>query len=433
MYDVHSRREFLKAALLAGTAIPAARSSFLSPHAVVGAPKSPNDKLNIAVIGVAAQGAYNLGNVSSENIVALCDIDADRLAGAAKAHPHAKTYDDFRRVFDHQDLDAVVVSTPDHMHAFPVVWALKRGLAVYCEKPLAHSVWEVRQMRKLASENKSVTQMGTQIHAGDNYRRVVEIIQAGVIGPVRRVHVWQQNHIEPGKRIKESTPPKNINYDLWIGPAPYRPFHVSHFHFKWRNWFDFGGGVLGDMGCHYMDLPFWALGLKYPTHVVAKGEKTYEGDNDVPNHLQVDYQFAARGDQPAVQLTWYHGDWRPEGADVYGRASAVLFEGDNGKLIADYGSNKVFLKEGKTHEPVKQSIPNSIGHHKEWIEAVKSKGTTSCNFDYSGALAEAVLLGNVAYRAGKPLEWDAANLKARNCPEADQFIRREYRKGWELL
>jgi predicted dehydrogenase len=239
--------------------------------------------------------------------------------------------------------------------------------------------------------------------------------------------------IRTGRRVESGTPPAHIDYDLWIGPAPMRPFDPSHFHFNWRYWWDFGGGVLGDFGCHYMDLPFWALDLRYPNLVEAKGEKTSKGDNDVPDNMQVDYHFPKRGELPAVHLTWYHGSWRPKGAEAYGMGSAVLFEGARGRLIADYGSHKFYMNEGEKESRPKPSIPDSIGHHREWIEACKTREPTTCNFDYSGALTEAVLLGNVSYRAGgKKLTWDAEKLKATDCPEADQYIRREYRKGWEL-
>jgi predicted dehydrogenase len=350
--------------------------------------------------------------------------------------PKAKTYVDFRQMLDQEkNLDAVVVSTPDHTHAIPVVWSLRRGLDVYCEKPLAHSVYEVRQMRNVAAEQKAVTQMGTQIHAGDNYRRVVEIIKAGQIGPVSRVHVWMGGGIRPGVRAKEGTPPSTVNYDLWIGPAPMRPFNVSHFHFNWRYWWDFGGGSLADFGCHFMDLPFWALDLRYPASVEAKGEKTSKGDNDVPDNMQVDYHFPARGNQPPVHLTWYHGAWRPPGAEEYGKTSAVLFESDgaSGKLLADYGTRKFFMLDGTEPAAPAQSIPNSIGHWAEWAQACKTRGPTTCNFDYSGALAEAVLLGNVSYRAGsQKLTWDPVALKATNCSAAEEFIQRPYRAGWTL-
>ncbi|HUG90854.1 MAG TPA: Gfo/Idh/MocA family oxidoreductase [Planctomycetaceae bacterium] len=438
-----SRRQFLEAALAAGTAVPAA--GLLSRRAAAAAAertRSPNERLNVAVIGVAHQGGGNLNGVSSENIVALCDIDEQSLAAAGAKFPQAKRYVDYRQMFeelDGTDLDAVVVSTPDHSHAIPTSMALRRKLAVYCEKPLTHSVWEARQIRKLAADAGTATQMGTQIHAGDNYRRVVEIVQAGVIGPVRRVHVWQggsidwRNGITRGVRVKDGAPPAHVHYDLWIGPAPHRPFHPSHFQFNWRYWWDFGGGQLADFGCHYMDLPFWALDLEHPTTVSAQGEKAHDGDNDCPGRMRVDYEFPARGERPAVHLTWYHGGWRPEGAEVYGKHSAVLFEGPEGRLLADYGTHKLFLEGGKQAQAVEPTIPASIGHHREWLEAIRTGSQTTCRFDYGGALTEAVLLGNVSYRAGrKRLEWDAGSLTAANCPEAAEFIRREYREGWEL-
>jgi predicted dehydrogenase len=434
MSEYFARREFLKRAVLAGTTTLAVGSgAVLRPRAALAA-KGPHEKLNLGCIGVANKGAHNIDNLTSENIVALCDVDSAYLGKSSEKFPKAKTYTDFRQMFDKEkQLDAVVVSTPDHTHAIPVMWALRRGLDVYCEKPLAHSVYEVRQMRDEAAKQKAVTQMGTQIHAGDNYRRVVEIVQSGQIGPVSRVHVWLGGTVRPGVRVSQATPPQNVNYDLWIGPAPMRPFHVSHFHFNWRYWWDFGGGALADFGCHYMDLPFWALDLRYPTSIVAKGEKTYEGDNEVPDNMQVDYQFPARGDQPPVHMTWYHGAWMPEGADVYDKRSAVLFEGTNGRLVADYGSNKLYMDDDSQPAAPPQTIPNSIGHWAEFSQACKSRGPTTCNFDYSGALAEAVLLGNVSYRAdGQKLDWDAEKLRATNTSDADPFIRREYRKDWSL-
>jgi len=426
------RREFLKQAILAGTAT-ASLGSFGQLRSALAAEKSPNEKLNLAFIGVANKGAHNLDQLTHENIVALCDVDEVHLGPMAERFPQAAKYADFRQMFDKEkNLDAVVVSTPDHTHAIPVMWALRRDLDVYCEKPLAHSVHEVREMRKLAAEKKAVTQMGTQIHAGDNYRRVVEIVQSGQLGPVERVHVWQGNTNRPGVRVAQGTPPATVDYDLWIGPAPMRPYHPSHFHFNWRYWWDFGNGTLGDFGCHFMDLPFWALDLRDPTTIEAKGEKTIGGDNEVPDNMRVDYQFAAKGDRPAVHLTWYHGDWRPQWATEYDKAGAVLFEGTKGRLLADYGTLKYFMSEGDAPAAPPQTIPNSVGHWKEWTDAIRSRGATTCNFDYSGALAEAVLLGNVAYRAGQAkISWDAEAFKT-DTAAADQYLQREYRKGWTL-
>lgn len=440
MADPHSRREFLRRAVLAGAALPLPAVLLAEeerkrrerrPRDLQRDPTS--DRLNIGVIGVDGRGGENLNEVTSQNIVVLCDIDRQRLENAKARFPDAFAYADYRRVIDHTELDAVVISTPDHMHAIPAVRAMEAGLDVYCEKPLAHSVHEVRAMREAASGHKRVTQMGTQIHAGDNYRRVVEIVKAGQIGKISRVHVWMGGRPPGAQRAAEGTPPDHVDYDLWLGPAPYRPFHSSHFHFLWRYWFDFGGGVLADFGCHYMDLPHWALDLGAPTTIEAEGEKDYEGDNDVPGKLRVDYRYPARGALPAVHLTWYHGGLMPEGAEAYGMGSAVLFEGTEGRLVADYGSRKLYFEDGRGDpQAPPQTIPASIGHHREWIEAVRSRGPTTCNFQYSGNLAEAVLLGNVSYRCGKRLEWDAREARVTNAPEAASYIRREYRRGWTL-
>ncbi len=429
MINTKTRRRFLRDALLLAATVPVAPT--LLQAAVPARPRSSDERLNLGVIGVAARAAENLKAVSHENIVALCDIDHKRLGAARKDHPKAKTYEDFRRVLDHKELDAVVVSTPDHMHAIPVVWALRAGLDVYCEKPLAHSVHEIRVIREETARRKAVTQLGTQIHALDNYRRVVELVKSGAVGPIQRVHVWQgTTQPSSGTRVESATPPPHVNYDLWLGPAPERPFHESHFHFNWRYWWDFGGGVLADFGCHFMDLPHWALDLAAPTTIEARGRKEYAGDNEVPSVMRVDYQYPARGEAPPVHLTWYHGSWTP---DVFGKSSGVLFEGEKGMVLADYESRRVFLSDADGNaQPPEPWIPASIGHHQEWLEAIKCRGETTCNFDYSGNLTEAVLLGNVAYRAGTKLEWDARACRVTNTRAADQYVRREYRKGWTL-
>ena len=430
MSDIdQQRRRFLRTAATLATSAGVA-SLNIEP---VEAAKSPNEKLNLGCIGVAAQGEYNLNNVATENIVALCDIDAQRLQAAAERFPKAAKYEDYRKLLDREDLDAIVVATPDHTHAIPTVRALQKGLDVYCEKPLAHTVYEVRKIREWAKKQNAVTQMGTQIHAGNNYRRVVELIQSGAIGAVHRVHVWMSNTVQPGKRSKTSRHPDHINYDLWIGPAPMRKFDPSHFHFRWRSWWDFGGGTLADFGCHYMDLPFWALNLRHPISVEAIGSKTYQGDNETPNNMRVDYRFPAGKLNPPVHMTWYHGDLRPVWTKELKKGSGVLFEGERGRLLADYGSNRIMMGNDEDVVVPKPTIPNSIGHHQEWIKACKSRSETTCNFDYSGALAESVLLGNVAYRAGQRfINWDGANLRSSNCPEANHLIHKEYRKGWQL-
>ena len=387
----------------------------------------------------------NLAGVAHENIVALCDIDGDRLGAAKAKHPGATGFADYREMFDKASskFDAVVVSTPDHSHALPACLAMSLGKHVYCEKPLAHSVNEVRLMRTLAAKKKLVTQMGTQIHAENNYRRVVEIVQAGLLGPISRVHVWNSSKPVGGKKTG-GKPTAAFDTDLWCGPAPVKffealmnpsPWKQAWPHFHWRWWWEFGGGTLADLGCHYIDLPFWALGLTAPTSVQSYGRKTYIGDNDVPDVMQVDYSFSRPGNQPALRLTWYHGVSGPglDGKETYkGYGSGVMFVGTKGKLIADYGKYTILPEEfAKDFKPPEKSIPASIGHHKEWTEAVKSNGKTTCNFDYSGGLTEAVLLGNVALKAAEEIAWFPDKCKT-HAAYADQFLGREYRKGWEL-
>ncbi|HUU09738.1 MAG TPA: Gfo/Idh/MocA family oxidoreductase [Phycisphaerae bacterium] len=404
----------------------------------------------MAVIGVAGRGGDSLGGVSRETIVALCDVDDQRLAGAAKRFPKAKTYNDFRRMLDEveNEVDAVVVSTPDHTHAPAAARALAMGKHCYCEKPLTHSVHEARVVADLARKNKRVTQIGTQIHAGDNYRRVVELVQGGVVGPVKTVHVWCSATYGGMDRPKETPPvPPGLHWDLWLGPAPERPYHPCYAPAGWRSWWDFGSGALGDFGCHYMDLPFWALGLRYPTSVEADGPPVHA--ETTPRSLTVRYEFPARGNLPPVSLTWYDGGRRPTalleqeglvGPETLAKpenpakwGSGVLFIGEKGMILADYG-RRMLLPEARfaDFQPPAPTIPNSIGHHQEWIVACKTGGPTTCPFDYSGPLTETALLGTVAYRAGEKLAWDAENLKAAHTAKAEPFIRRAYRQGWTL-
>lgn len=410
---------------------------------------SPNDKLNIGVVGVAHRGGANLGGVALENIVALCDVDDTLLRAAAVKFPKAQTYNDFRRMLDRTDLDAVVCSTADHTHAVVSMLALRGGRHLYCEKPLTRTVSECRIVREAARHGKLVTQMGTQIHAGTNYRRVVELIQSGAIGPVTDVHVWVNVKYGGMERPTDTPPvPADLHYDLWLGPVAERPYHPDYLPAKWRNWWAFGGGGLGDFGCHYMDLPHWALNLHNCSSVeVVDGPPVHP--ETVPPWLVLRYGYPARGKQPPVKLMWYHGGKQPEllasvlpeektdgkkgGQPKAAWQSGVLFVGQKGMLLADY--NRYALLPQSQYagfEPPKPFIPDSVGHHQEWITACKTGGPTTCNFDYSGALAETVLLGNVAFRAGKKLEWDPAKLRAGNCPAADQFIQHQYRQGWIL-
>lgn len=397
--------------------------------------RGANDKLNIGVVGVSGRGRDNLAGVGEENIVALCDINDDNLDRAKQEFPAAKTYNDFRKMLEQKNIDAVVVSTPDHVHAPASSAAIRAGHHIYCEKPLAHSVWEARRVTELARQHKRVSQMGTQIHAEKNYRRVVEIIQSGAIGNVTEVHSWA-DRVWAGNGHPTETPPvpKNLHWDLWIGPAKERPYNPAYLPAEWRGWWDFGNGTLGDMACHHMDLPFWALDLHAPTTISAEGPPVSE--ENAPEWLKVHYDFPAQGSKPPVKVNWYNGGKRP---DLFAQGKlpkwgdGSLFVGEKGMLLADY-SSYVLLPETDFvgYVPPKPTIPDSIGHHKEWIEACKHGGPTTCNFNYSGPLAETVLLGSVAFRTGKTIEWDSKRLKVKDCPEAELIIHPEFREGWSV-
>jgi predicted dehydrogenase len=392
------------------------------------------------MIGVTGQGGSDLKQIAAAaaagaEIVALCDVDEDRAAAARKQFPGAAFNVDYRRLFDRTDIDAVAIATPDHSHAIPTLLALQAGKHVFCEKPLAHNVVEVRKVTEAAAKAKRVTQMGTQIHAGDNYRRVVELIRAGAIGAVREAHAWIGREGNPnwlGGEVPTDRPPvpAGLHYDLWLGPAPERPYSPAYVPRRWRGWWDFGGGTLADMGCHYYDLIQWSLGLGAPARVAAEGPPVHP--HSAPPWLVVHYDYPASAGRPALKVHWYSHRRPKEYAALIEKekfASGVLFVGDQGMLLADYTKRKL-LPEDRFAGYAPPAIPKSIGHYKEWVEACKTGGPTTCHFGYAGPLAETVLLGNVAYRAGTPIEWDAPHLRIPNAPHAERFLRREYRAPW---
>jgi predicted dehydrogenase len=428
-----TRRDFIKTTAAASVAVGAGVWSETAPAQTNAA----SEKLNIACIGTANRAAADVDGVKSENLVAFCDIDKNYLDRVAERFPGSRTYADYRELIDTEGdkIDAVVVATADHNHAPASIRAIRAGKHCYCEKPLTHTVHEARLVAEAAKEKGVATQMGTQIHAGNNYRRVVEIIQSGAIGDVTDVHVWVGKHWGGGDRPADGQKaPDNLSWDLWLGPAPERDYAAGRYHpAQWRRWWDFGQGTLGDMACHYMDLPFWALKLRHPTNVEAEGPDVHP--ETCPTGLVVKYKYAERDGLAPCNLTWYDGNLIPK--EVAGErvpGSGVMFVGTEGKMFADYGSYRLFPRDKfADFKPPEQTIPASIGHHAEWIKACKDGSPTTCNFDYSGALTEAVLLGNVAYRVGQALEWDAKTLKATNCPEADKYVKKEYRKGWEVV
>jgi predicted dehydrogenase len=463
-----NRREFLKTTATGSVGLWVVGSG----ASVLG--KAANETVNVAIIGAGGRGRSHVEGIpkAGGNVVALCDVDDNNLDAAAKVHPGAYKYNDFRKMLDehHKEIDAVVVATPDHTHAVAASAAMKLGKHVYCEKPLTHSIHEARYLTELAARQRVATQMGNQGHSNNNTRRIVEIVRSGAIGPVREVHAWTNRPVWPqGKdRPEGSDPvPDYLHWDLWLGPAPERPYvgnrpqagdsggsaargkgkkkrdeRVYH-PFAWRGWWDFGTGALGDMACHILDASFWALDLKYPTAVEALGGTPHKPENG-PNWEIIRYEFPARRDMPELTLTWYDGGMRPpypEGLfeDEKVAVGGVMLVGDKGKIYVphDYGGKHVLLpkKEFADFKDPEPTIPRIPGenHHKDFLEACKDPARPACsNFSYSGPLTEMVLLGVVAFRCGKRIEWDGPNMRATNCSEAAEYIHPQYRKGWEL-
>jgi predicted dehydrogenase len=418
---------------------------------------APSDRIDVVGIGAGGMGGGDIATVSrlGANIVALCDVDDERAAGSFKAFPKARKYKDFRKMLDAERdrIDAVTVGTPDHVHAVAAMAAIRAGKHVYCQKPLTHTLLECRTLTKAAREAGVATQMGNQGHATEGARLTNEWIQAGVIGEVREVHVWSDRAGRLWKqgigRPKDTPPvPPSLDWDLWLGPVATRPYHPAYAPVSWRGWRDFGTGALGDMGCHIIDHPVWALGLGAPRSVMAR--TTIEGsflDGDEPNFETypiaaiITYEFAARGALPPVRMTWYEGGLMPPdplemGADEHLPDNGVLYVGSKGKMYHSSHGGMPQLLPRALHEQaatVSRSMPRSPGHYEEWVRACKGGPRPVSNFDYAGPMTEIVLLGVLALRApGRRLEWDSENLKVTNAPDLNEFVHITYRKGWTL-
>ncbi len=422
------RRDFLRGAGAAGFWIAGVVRGY-------GQEKSPNAKLDVASIGVGGRGRASVDACRNENVVALCDVDRRILEKAGAAHPNARLYADFRKMLEAEKrLDAVTVGTPDHVHAPASVMAMRLGRHVYCEKPLAHSLYELRVMAETAAAMKRVTQMGNQLHSTENVIRPAELLQAGALGTVREVHSWSDKAFAPGDRPREAPPvPAHLDWDLWLGPAPERPYHPSYVPFHWRGWWDFGTANLGDMACHILDPIVWGLGLGAPVAAEAEGPPPHPESG--PEWRIVRYAF----EKPDCRLTWYDGGRRPPaelapGAKLPSQGSLVV--GEKGTMLLLHGNGHRLLPEEQWKDvpepPRTLPRPEGYSHHGDWIRAIKTGGRAGSDFGAAARLTEIPHVGNVAYRAGRRIEWDSAALRARNCPEADPFIRREYRKGWSL-
>jgi predicted dehydrogenase len=448
-----TRRQFLKhsAAVAAFTIVPR--------HVVAGAGfASPNEKLNIAAIGVGGMGAANINAVAgTENLVALCDVDAVQAANTFNRFPNAKRFQDFRVMLDqmHGSIDAVIVATPDHTHAVAAMEAIKHDKHVYVQKPLARSIWETRMLKDAARRHNVVTQMGNQGHSGEGIRRICEWIWDGAIGPVREVHAWTNRPGWPqGIQRPADTPaiPDTLNWDLWLGPSPERPYHPAYVPGNWRGWVDFGTGALGDMGCHILDPIVWALKLDYPLSIqgsiVNDLQNNYSRcDETYPKASVIHYDFPARGDMPPVSIHWYDGGLMPKrpaelepGRRMGDASGGVIFVGDKGKImcgnvaaspqIIPYSAMKEYKQPAQS---IKRIEGDMGGHEMNWVRACKGLEKTCSDFDSAAPLTEMVLMGNLAmFFPNQELVWDNDKMEVKNLPDANRIIKPAYREGWSL-
>jgi predicted dehydrogenase len=441
-----TRRQFL-----AATAAVSALT--IVPRHVLGAGETPpSEKLNIAGIGVGNMGPSNLDNLKSQNIVALCDVDPNHAAGTFKKYPKARTWTDYREMLEKQkDIEGVMIATPDHTHAVIAMAAMKAGKHVYCQKPLTHDIYEARTLAQASRECRVATQMGNQGHSTEGIRMVCEWIWDGAIGEVREVEAWCDLSYYPwghaywsskwGVRPKDTPPvPDRLNWDLWLGPAKERPYHPAYHPAVWRCWWDFGCGMMGDRGAHTLDAAVWALKLGHPTSI----EATSCGRNADAHPLaaMVTYRFPARESLPPLKLTWWEGVRAPRPEDLdddldMPPEGGILFKGAKGKIMAGvYGQRPMLLPTQLNNEYKRppKTLPRIAGegHELDWVRAAKDGKSAVSNFAYGGHLTEICLLGNLAKRVDARILWDGPNMKVTNLPEANQYVRTEYRPGWKL-
>ena len=438
------RRQFLKSAAVAGSGI------MMLPGTSLFGANAPSNKLNIALIGSYGRATAHYQALSTQNVVALCDVNEKHIGFAAEKFPKAKHYVDWRKCLDQKGIDAVVICTTDHTHAFVANWSLNRDFHIYCEKPLANTVDEARLVRAayLKKKHKLATQVGTQRHAIENFNRVRELVLDGAIGKLQAVRAWGNRQIRrDGYLPAEGKPPAHLNYDLWLGPAPFHPYNPGYFSarpgmncLQWNMFWDFGSGQIGDMGSHTIDLAWNAIDAKLPTSARAKGEPF--NPEVTPVEMESHFEHPANDWRPAIEVSWYQGGAMPETPsrwlDLNKIGHGAMFEGDKGELIADF-NRRMIVPLGKAADMTyyrrrskEDLIPPLGSFQMEWINACKGDLKTSCDFEYSGNVIEMQLLGLVAYRVGKKLDYDGATGRVKNSAEANELLSRKYRSGWTL-
>lgn len=440
-----NRRDFLKTSAAATTG-----SLILAGNTATAA--SANSKLNIALIGTWGRALAFTDTISKENIVALCDVDENYLNEAAQRFPKAKTYVDWRKCLEQKDIEAVIIATPDHTHAFIATWAMNRGMHVYCEKPQGNSVEEARLVRATYLKNKHTlaTQLGIQRHAFTNFNRVRELIRDGAIGDLGSVHTWGNRQLQKdGYLPAKGQPPKTLHYDLWLGPSPHHPYNPDYFSgrsglncLQWNMYWDFGTGQVGDMGSHTMDLAWNAIDAGLPTSATAEGDPF--NPEVTPVKLHMTFEHPANDWRGPVQVHWHQGGAMPLMSksypfiDLNKIGHGAMFKGSEGFLITSF-DNRIIIPVGKRGDltyytpRTEDTLIPPLGHFMgEWINACKGDLKTSCDFDYGGKMTEQMMLGLVAYRVGQKIQYDGQTGRVTDCSPANELLKRQYRPGWTL-